>query len=99
MLGAHDSEMTFELLHHILAVEKEQDLLLPEAIPLQIAQKLRARAQHLKTSCVNQKKSSRLLTTDFLRKTPNALVTMLPTNQGGEKGHSPCPGALCKCTK
>lgn len=56
ILGAHDSEMTFELLHHILAVEKEQDLLLPEAIPLQIAQKLRARAQHLKTSCVNQKK-------------------------------------------
>ncbi|MEG8264565.1 hypothetical protein MKS78_04080 [Acinetobacter baumannii] len=55
ILGAHDSEMTFELLHHILAVEKEQDLLLPEAIPLQIAQKLRARAQHLKTSCVNQK--------------------------------------------
>ena len=50
MLGAHDSEMTFELLHHILAVEKEQDLLLPEAIPLQIAQKLRARALHLKTS-------------------------------------------------
>lgn len=81
MLGAHDSEMTFELLHHILAVEKEQDLLLPEAIPLQIAQKLRARALHLKTSYVNQKKSSRLFTTDFLRKTPEALVTMLPTNQ------------------
>ncbi|WP_180135910.1 site-specific integrase [Acinetobacter sp. YH12070] len=81
MLGAHDSEMTFELLHHILAVEKEQDLLLPEAIPLQIAQKLRARALHLKTSCVNQKKSSRLFTTDFLRKAPDALVTMLPTNQ------------------
>ncbi|GAA5555398.1 tyrosine recombinase XerC [Acinetobacter schindleri] len=81
MLGAHDSEMTFELLHHILAVEKEQDLLLPEAIPLQIAQKLRARALLLKTSCVNQKKSSRLFTTDFLRKTPEALVTMLPTNQ------------------
>ena len=40
MLGAHDSEMTFELLHHILAVEKEQDLMLPEAIPLQIAQKI-----------------------------------------------------------
>lgn len=85
MLGAHDSEMTFELLHHILAVEKEQDLMLPEAIPLQIAQKLRARAQHLKTSCVNQKKSSRLFTTDFLRKTPNALVTMLPTNQEEKK--------------
>ena len=85
MLGAHDSEMTFELLHHILAVEKEQDLLLPEAIPLQIAQKLRARALHLKTSCVNQKKSSRLFTTDFLRKTPNALVTMLPTNQEEKK--------------
>ena len=85
MLGAHDSEMTFELLHHILAVEKEQDLLLPEAIPLQIAQKLRARALHLKTSCVNQKKSSRLFTTDFLRKTPEALVTMLPTNQEEKK--------------
>ncbi|MFW1741919.1 site-specific integrase [Acinetobacter johnsonii] len=85
MLGAHDSEMTFELLHHILAAEKEQDLMLPEAIPLQIAQKLRARAQHLKTSCVNQKKSSRLFTTDFLRKTPNALVTMLPTNQEEKK--------------
>ena len=85
MLGAHDSEMTFELLHHILAVEKEQDLLLPEAIPLQIAQKLRARALHLKTSCVNQKKSSRLFTTDFLRKTPNALVTMLPTNHEEKK--------------
>ncbi|MCU4450529.1 MULTISPECIES: tyrosine-type recombinase/integrase [Acinetobacter] len=85
MLGAHDSEMTFELLHHILAVEKEQDLMLPKAIPLQIAQKLRARAQHLKTSCVNQKKSSRLFTTDFLRKTPNALVTMLPTNQEEKK--------------
>lgn len=85
MLGAHDSEMTFELLHHILAVEKEQDLLLPEAIPLQIAQKLRARALHLKTSCVNQKKSSRLFTTDFLRKTPAALVTMLPTNQEEKK--------------
>ncbi len=85
MLGAHDSEMTFELLHHILAVEKEQDLMLPEAIPLQIAQKLRARAHHLKTSCVNQKKSSRLFTTDFLRKTPNALVTMLPTNQEEKK--------------
>lgn len=85
MLGAHDSAMTFELLHHILAVEKEQDLMLPEAIPLQIAQKLRARAQHLKTSCVNQKKSSRLFTTDFLRKTPNALVTMLPTNQEEKK--------------
>lgn len=85
MLGAHDSEMTFELLHHILAVEKEQDLMLPEAIPLQIAHKLRARAQHLKTSCVNQKKSSRLFTTDFLRKTPNALVTMLPTNQEEKK--------------
>lgn len=85
ILGAHDSEMTFELLHHILAVEKEQDLLLPEAIPLQIAQKLRARAQHLKTSCVNQKKSSRLFTTDFLRKTPAALVTMLPTNQEEKK--------------
>ncbi|WP_034171418.1 site-specific integrase [Acinetobacter sp. YZS-X1-1] len=81
MLGAHDSEMTFELLHHILVVEKEQDLLLPEAIPLQIAQKLRARALHLKTSCVNQKKSSRLFTTDFLRRTPDALVTMFPTNQ------------------
>lgn len=85
MLGAHDSEMTFELLHHILAVEKEQDLMLPEAIPLQIAQKLRARAQHLKTTCVNQKKSSRLFTTDFLRKTPKALVTMLPTNQEEKK--------------
>lgn len=85
MLGAHDSEMTFELLHHILAVEKEQDLLLPEAIPLQIAQKLRARALLLKTSCVNQKKSSRLFTTDFLRKTPEALVTMLPTNQEEKK--------------
>ncbi|WP_407511286.1 tyrosine-type recombinase/integrase [Acinetobacter baumannii] len=85
MLGAHDSEMTFELLHHILAVEKEQDLLLPEGIPLQIAQKLRARALHLKTSCVNQKKSSRLFTTDFLRKTPAALVTMLPTNQEEKK--------------
>jgi len=85
ILGAHDSEMTFELLHHILAVEKEQDLLLPEAIPLQIAQKLRARALHLKTSCVNQKKSSRLFTTDFLRKTPAALVTMLPTNQEEKK--------------
>lgn len=85
MLGAHDSEMNFELLHHILAVEKEQDLLLPEAIPLQIAQKLRARALHLKTSCVNQKKSSRLFTTDFLRKTPAALVTMLPTNQEEKK--------------
>lgn len=71
----------FELLHHILAVEKEQDLLLPEAIPLQIAQKLRARAMHLKTSCVNQKKSSWLFTTDFLRKSPDALVTMLPTNE------------------
>ena len=81
MLGAHDSEMTFELLHHILAVKKEEDLLLPEAIPLQIAQKLRARALHLKTSCVNQKKSSRLFTTDFSRKAPDALVTMLPTNQ------------------
>ena len=81
MLGTHDSEMTFELLHHILTVEKEEDLLLPETIPLQIAQKLRARALHLKTSCVNQKKSSRLFTTDFLRKTPAALVTMLPTNQ------------------
>ncbi|SDY51173.1 site-specific integrase [Acinetobacter kyonggiensis] len=85
MLGAHDSEMTFELLHHILAVEKEQDLLLPEAIPLQIAQKLRARALHLKTSCVNQKKSSRLFTTDFLRKTPAALITRLPTNQEEKK--------------
>jgi len=85
ILGAHDSEMTFELLHHILAVEKEQNLLLPEAIPLQIAQKLRARALHLKTSCVNQKKSSRLFTTDFLRKTPAALVTMLPTNQEEKK--------------
>lgn len=85
MLGTHDSEMTFELLHHILAVEKEEDLLLPEAIPLQIAQKLRARALHLKTSCVNQKKSSRLFTTDFLRKTPAALVTMLPTNQEEKK--------------
>ncbi|NDX18470.1 site-specific integrase [Acinetobacter baumannii] len=84
-LGAHDSEMNFELLHHILAVEKEQDLLLPEAIPLQIAQKLRARALHLKTSCVNQKKSSRLFTTDFLRKTPAALVTTLPTNQEEKK--------------
>lgn len=81
MLGAHDSEMTFELLHHILAVEKEENLLLPEAIPLQIAKKLRARALHLKTSCLNQKKSSRLFTTDFLRKSPDALVTMLPTNQ------------------
>ncbi|WP_180177500.1 site-specific integrase [Acinetobacter sp. YH12039] len=81
MPGAHDSEMTFELLHHILAVEKEEDLMLPEAIPLQIAQKLRARAMHLKTSCVNQKKSSRLFTTDFLRKSPDALVTMLPTNK------------------
>ena len=85
MLGRHDSEMTFELLHHILAVEKEKDLLLPEAIPFQIAKKLRARALHLKTSCVNQKKSSRLFTTDFLRKTPDALVTMLPTNQEEKK--------------
>lgn len=81
MLGSHDSEMTFELLHHILAVEKEENLLLPEAIPLQVAKKLRARALHLKTSCLNQKKSSRLFTTDFLRKFPDALVTMLPTNQ------------------
>lgn len=81
ILGADDSEMTFELLHHILAVEKEEDLMLPESIPLQIAQKLRARALHLKTSCLNQKKSSRLFTTDFLRKSPEALVTMLPTNQ------------------
>ncbi|MDM1341495.1 site-specific integrase [Acinetobacter pseudolwoffii] len=85
ILGTHDSEMTFELLHHILAVEKEEDLLLPEAIPLQIAQKLRARALHLKTSCVNQKKSSKLFTTDFLRKVPNALITMLPTNQEEKK--------------
>ncbi|MFV5503106.1 tyrosine-type recombinase/integrase [Acinetobacter sp. 226] len=81
VLGAHDSEMSFELLHHILVVEKEENLLLPEAIPLQVAKKLRARALHLKTSCLNQKKSSRLFTTDFLRKSPNALVTMLPTNQ------------------
>lgn len=81
VLGAHDSEMNFELLHHILVVEKEENLLLPEAIPLQIAKKLRARALHLKTSCLNQKKSSRLFTTDFLRKSPDALVTMLPTNQ------------------
>lgn len=85
MLGTHDSEMTFELLHHILAVEKEEDLLLPEAIPLQIAQKLRARALHLKTSYINQKKSSSLFTTDFLRKTPTALVTILPTNQEEKK--------------
>ncbi|MGE8562057.1 MAG: tyrosine-type recombinase/integrase, partial [Acinetobacter sp.] len=81
VLGAHDSEMNFELLHHILVVEKEENLLLPEAIPLQVAKKLRARALHLKTSCLNQKKSSRLFTTDFLRKSPDALVTMLPTNQ------------------
>ena len=73
--------MNFELLHHILVVEKEENLLLPEAIPLQVAKKLRARALHLKTSCLNQKKSSRLFTTDFLRKSPDALVTMLPTNQ------------------
>lgn len=85
MLGAHDSEMTFELLHHILATAKEEDLLLPEAIPLQIAQKFRARALHLKTSCINQKKSSRLFTTDFLRKSPEALVTMLPTNKEEKK--------------
>ncbi|MFW1828154.1 MULTISPECIES: site-specific integrase [unclassified Acinetobacter] len=85
MLGAHDSEMTFEILHHILAVKEEKDLMLPEAIPLQIAQKLRARALELKTSCINQKKSSRLFTTDFLRKSPEALVTMLPTNQEEKK--------------
>jgi len=85
MLGAHDSEMTFELLHHILATAKEEDLLLPEAIPLQIAQKFRARALHLKTSCINQKKSSKLFTTDFLRKFPEALVTMLPTNKEEKK--------------
>ncbi|MHA3049759.1 tyrosine-type recombinase/integrase [Acinetobacter sp. ANC 4639] len=84
-LGAHDSVMTFELLHHILAVEKEEDLMLPEAIPLQIAQKLRARALHLKTSCINQKKFSRLFTTDFLRKSPDALVSMLPTSQEEKK--------------
>lgn len=85
MLGAHDSEMTFELLHHILATAKEEDILLPEAIPLQIAQKFRARALHLKTSCINQKKSSKLFTTDFLRKFPEALVTMLPTNKEEKK--------------
>lgn len=85
MLGAHDSEMTFELLHHILAVEKEEELQLPESIPLQIAQELRARALHLKTSCINQKKSSRLFTSDFLRKNPAALITTLPTNQEEKK--------------
>ncbi|MEQ1144099.1 tyrosine-type recombinase/integrase [Acinetobacter soli] len=85
MLGNHGSEITFDLLHHILAVENEEGLLLPEAIPLQIAKKLRTRALHLKTSCINQKKSSRLFTTDFLRKTPDALVTMLPTNQEEKK--------------
>lgn len=84
-LGAHDSELTFELLHHILAVGKEEELMLPESIPLQIAQKLRARALHLKHSCVNQKKSSKLFTTDFLRKSPDVLVTMLPTNQEEKK--------------
>ena len=85
ILGAQNSEMTFELLHHILAVEKEEDLLLPEAIPIQIAKKLRDRALHLKTSYVNQKNSSKLFTTDFLRKAPNALITMLPTNQKEKK--------------
>lgn len=85
MLGNNDSEITFELLHHILTVENEDDLLLPEAIPQQIAKKLRTRALHLKISCINQKKSSRLFTTDFLRKTPDALVTMLPTNQEEKK--------------
>ncbi|ALH94680.1 tyrosine-type recombinase/integrase [Acinetobacter equi] len=85
ILGAYNSEITFELLHHILTVIKEEDLLLPETIPLQIAIKLRARALHLKTSYVTQKQSSRLFTTDFLKKNPNSLVTMLPTNQDEKK--------------
>ncbi len=99
MLGAHDSEMTFELLHHILAVEKEQDLLLPEAIPLQIAQKLRARALHLKTSLCKPKKIFAAIYHRFFKETPSALSHHVANQSGGRKSHSPCPGALCKYTK
>lgn len=99
MLGAHDSEMTFELLHHILAVEKEQDLMLPEAIPLQIAQKLRARAQHLKTSCVNQKKIIEVIYHRFFKENSECIGHHVANQSGGKKGHSTCSGALCKCTK
>lgn len=81
VLGAHDSDLTFKLLHHILSTPHEDHLLLPESIPLQVAIKIRDTASQLKTTCINQKKSSKLFTTDFLRKHPNALITSLPTNE------------------
>ena len=34
---------------------------------------------------INQKKSSKLFTTDFLRKHPSALITSLPTNEIEQK--------------
>lgn len=81
VLGAHDSDLTFKLLHHILSTSNEEQLLLPESIPLQVAMKIRDTANQLKMTCINQKKSSKLFTTDFLRKHPSALITSLPTNQ------------------
>ena len=83
MLGAHDSAMTFELLHHILAVEKNKTLCYLKPF-LCKSQKLRARAQHLKTSCVNQKNHRGYLPQIF-KENSNALVTMLPTNQEEKK--------------
>lgn len=81
MLGAYESDLTFKLLHHILYTAHEDNLLLPETIPLQVAMKIRQTASDLKTTYVNQKKSSKLFTTDFLRKHPNALISSFPTSK------------------
>lgn len=85
MLGANDSDLTFKLLHHMLHTTHEDHLLLPETIPLQVAQKIRDTATQLKMTVINQKKSSKLFTTDFLRKHPSALITSLPTNEIEQK--------------
>ncbi|WP_347473316.1 site-specific integrase [Acinetobacter thermotolerans] len=81
MLGTYDSDLTFKLLHHILYTAHEGHLLLPETIPLQVARKIRDTAYQLKMTCINQKKSCKLFTTDFIRKHPDALITSLPTNE------------------
>lgn len=81
VLGTHDSDLTFKLLHHILSTSDEEQLSLPESIPLQVARKIRDTASQLKMTYINQKKSSKLFSTDFLRRHPSALITSLPTNQ------------------
>ncbi|WP_221175134.1 hypothetical protein, partial [Staphylococcus aureus] len=68
-----------------------QDLILPEAIPLQIAQKLRARALHLKTSCVNQKKIIEVIYHRFFKENNKTLYYLKPFLCKSRKNYVPEP--------